>query len=82
MREDALYTCTELGNDLRHTLTGLSKSGAMNIGLSRYTPHIETSSTNIRTLEDYHLQTLFGGIFSGAVPTRARTDDNQINLRH
>jgi hypothetical protein len=48
----------------------------MHIGLGGDTPHIETGAAHLSALEDNDLKALFGGIFSGAVATRPRADDN------
>ena len=80
MREDRLDTSTELGNDLSHALTGLSEDIGMDIGLRGDAADIETGASDIGTLEDRDFQALLGGIFSSAVTTRARTDNNQIRF--
>ena len=54
----------------------------MHIGLGGYAPHIEAGAAHVCTFEDNNLQSLLGSIFSGAVTTRSRTDDNQITLFH
>ena len=82
MQEYALNTLTKLGYDCSHTLTGFFKSSAMHIGLGRYTTYIQACTTHLRAFEDDHLQALLGSIFSGAVTTRARADDHQINFFH
>ena len=82
MREDGLYTCTELGHYLRHAFTSLSESGRVDVSLGGDTAHVETCAAHLGALEDDYLETLLCGIFSGAVPTGARTDDNQIYFRH
>jgi hypothetical protein len=80
MREDALNACTELGNNLRHTLASLIECGAMDVSLRRNTPYVQTRTAYVVALEDRNLQALLGSIFSGAVTPRARTDDNEIRL--
>ena len=82
MREDALDTCTELGNDNGHTFAGLSEGGAVDIGLRGDAAHIETSTTHVVALEDDDLQALLGGIFSGAVTAWPRADDDEISCCH
>ena len=82
MREDTFDTLTELGDDLCHPLTGFLEGSGMDIGLRRDTAHIQTRAAHVARLKDNHLQTLLSGIFSGAVATRPRTDDNQIRLIH
>ena len=55
----------------------------MDIGLGGNATHVETGATSLGALEDDDLQALLGGLFSGAVPTRARADDDEISLyRH
>ena len=76
MREDAFNTLTKLTNNCSHAFSGLSKSGAMHVGLGGDTTHIQAGTTNLGTFEDNHLQALLSGIFSGAVTTWARADDN------
>ena len=82
MREDGLYTLAQLSNNSRHALASLSKGGAMHIGLGGYAPHIEAGAAHVCTFEDGDLQPLFGGIFSGAIASWPRTDDNQITRFH
>ena len=82
MREDTLYPTTQLGHDLCHAFASLSKGGSMDVGLRRDTAYIEAGSSDLSALEDCNLQALFGSIFSGAVTTRPRTDDNQICGNH
>ena len=82
MREDSLYAGAELGHNGSHALAGLGKSGRVNVGLGGDAAHVETRASNLSALEDNNLEALLGGIFSGAVPTRARTDDNQIRRCH
>ena len=80
--ENALDTCTELRNYLHHTLTGFFEGGAMNVGLGGNATYIKTGASHVVALEDDNLQALLGSIFSGAVPTRARTDDDKISCCH
>ena len=82
MRKDALNTLTKLTNNCCHAFASLGKGSTMHIGLGGDTTHIQAGATYLRTFEDNHLQALLSGIFSGAVTTWARADDNQINLRH
>ena len=78
MGEDGLDTLTELRDDLCHTRTGLIEGSSVDVGLRGDAADIETGASHLRALEDRDLQTLFGGIFSGAVTTRASADNNQI----
>lgn len=78
MGKDGLDPLTELGDDLRHATAGLVEGGGVDIGLGGDAAHIEACAAHLASLEDRDLQTLSGGIFSGAVATRPRTDDNQI----
>ena len=82
MREDGFDTGTELGTDNGHTFAGLSKGGAVDIGLRWDAAYIETGAAHVVTLEDDDLQALLGGIFSGAVTSRPRTNNDQIRFRH
>jgi hypothetical protein len=52
----------------------------VDIGLRGDTAYIETGASHLGGFEDHDLQSLFGGVFSGAVTAWARADDNQINL--
>ena len=70
-----------MGYNLSHTFTSLSKRGTMDVGLGGNAPHVQTCTTNIVGLEDNYLQSLFGGIFSGAVTARSRTDDEKVGRR-
>ena len=81
MREDGLNTSTELGYNLSHTFTSLSKRGTMDVGLRGNAPHVQTCTTNIVGLEDNDFQPLLGGIFSGAVTARSRADDEKVGGR-
>ena len=82
MRENALYPTPQLRNDLGHTFTSLCERGGMDIGLRGNTTHIQASATHLRVLEDCDLQALFGSVFSGAVATRPRADDDKISCCH
>ena len=82
MREDALDPLTELGDNLCHSTTGLFKGGAMDEGLRRYAPYIETRATHVAALKDNHLQPLLSSILSGTVATGACANDNQVRFRH
>ena len=82
VRQDALYTRTELGHHSGHTFTGLSERSRVDEGLRGDTAHIETSTSHLCALEDDDLQTLLGCVFSGAVTSRSSTDDNQISCCH
>ena len=82
MSEDTLDTCAELWHDSCHTFTSLREGGAMYIGLCGDTTHIQACTANIVAFEDNYLQTLFGGIFSGAVTSRPRADDDEIRCCH
>ena len=50
----------------------------MDIGLRGDTADIEAGASDIGVLEDDDLQALLGGIFSGAVTSWPRADDDQI----
>ena len=80
MREDALYPTTQLGNNGSHSFASLIESSGVNIGLGGNAAHIQTRTSHLSILEDGHLQALLGSIFSGAVTTRARADDEKIRL--
>ena len=54
----------------------------MNVGLRRYTTHIQTGSSHVVTFEDCDLQAVLGGIFSGAVTSRPRANDNYVCANH
>ena len=55
----------------------------MDVGLRRDTTDVETCASDVVALEDHDLQPLLGGIFSGAVTSRPRTDYYQIYIfRH
>jgi hypothetical protein len=82
IREDALDSSAELRHDQRQALAGFLERTGMHIGLRGYAAYIKTRTTNVVALEDDDLQALLGGIFSGAVTTRARADDNQISFIH
>ena len=82
MREDGLDAIPQLKHYLSHTFTSLSKSGCMDIGLRGYTADIKTGTAHLASLKDYDFQALLGGIFSGAVSSRSRADDNQISCCH
>ena len=76
VREDGFDTSTELGHDSGHTFASLSEGGAVDIGLRGDAAHIEAGAAHVVALEDDNLQTLLGGIFSGAVTPRPRADDD------
>ena len=82
MRENLVNTLTELSDDLGHALASHSEGGGMNVGLGGYAAHVETRSSHIGSLKDDDLQPLPGGIFCGAVASRACTDDDQISCCH
>ena len=82
MREDSFYSTPQLRHHLRHPFTSLSKGSRVYIGLRWDATYIQTSTADLSSLEDNDLQPLLGGIFSGAVTTRARADDNQISFFH
>jgi hypothetical protein len=67
---------------LGHTFTGLLKGHGVDIGLGGDAAYIETGSTHVATLEDHDLQALFGSIFSGAVASGPRADDDKIKAIH
>ena len=50
----------------------------MNVGLSGYTPYIKAGASYLILFYDDNLQALLSGIFSGAVATRPRTDDADV----
>ena len=54
----------------------------MDIGLRGDAAYIQTGASHLRAFEDHDLQALFGGIFSGAVATRSRADNNEISCCH
>ena len=54
----------------------------MDIGLCGDATYIQASASHLRVFEDHDLQALFGGIFSGAVATRSRADNNEISCCH
>ena len=82
MREDALYPTPQLRHHLSHTLTSLIEGGSVDIGLRGDAAYIQTGASHLRAFKDHDLQALFGGIFSGAVATRSRADNNEISCCH
>ena len=70
MRKDGLHTTSQLTNNLLHPFTSLSKRSAMNVGLGRYTAHIQAGTTHMTILKDNHLQALTGRIFRRTIATR------------
>jgi hypothetical protein len=50
----------------------------MDIGLSGYATYIQAGASHLTLFYYDHLQALLGGIFSGAVAPRPRTDDADI----
>jgi len=54
----------------------------MYVGLRRDAAHVETRASHMLSFEDYYLQTILRGIFSGAVATRASTNDYNITANH
>ena len=54
----------------------------MDIGLRGDATDIKAGTSHLRTLENRDLQTLFGGVFSGAVTAWPRADDDEISCCH
>ena len=82
MRENGLNTGTELRDDCCHTLAGFGKGGTVDVGLCGNTADVQARAADVLTFEDGDLQALFGSIFSGAVATWPRTDDDEISCCH
>ena len=76
VRQNAFYTSTELGHHSGHAFASLSKRSRVDEGLRGDTAHIETSASYLCTLEYDDLQAVSGSVFSGAVTSRSRADDN------
>ena len=80
MREDGLDTLTQLGHDGGHALAGLVEALGVDVGLRGDAADIETGAPDGSFLEEGHLQSLLGGVFSSAVTAWTRTDDDQISF--
>jgi hypothetical protein len=50
----------------------------VDIRLRGYAADIKAGAPYLTLFNDYHLQALLGRIFSNAVTTRARTDDEDV----
>ena len=75
MGKDGLYPTPQLGDDLLLTLESLAEGGAVNVGLGGYAATVEAGAADLVLLDNNYLQALTGGIFSGAVASGPRADD-------
>ena len=75
MSEDGLDASPQLCHHLLLTLDGLGKRSTVNIGLGGYAAPVQAGAPHLVLLDNHHTQPLLGGIFSGAVATRPRADD-------
>ena len=80
VREDGLYTGTQLGHDLLHTLAGLGKGLGMDVGLGGYAAHVEAGAAHIAALEDHNLQSMLGSILGSAVAAGTCSYNNYISI--
>ena len=76
MSENTLHPTPQLRNDLSHPLTGFLEGGTMHVSLRGDAAHIEAGAAHLASLEDGDLQSLLSSIFSGAVTSRSRADDD------
>ena len=63
-------------------MAGFGKGGTVDVGLCGNTADVQARAADVLTFEDGDLQALFGSIFSGAVATWPRTDDDEISCCH